>query len=109
MAHIALTPAASSAASSGDLVRQTMAVVQSGFAPGVVGVAGAALGVSALTTFLAPASIPMSVLAVVLGRRSRNVMAVGLGLAGIALAVTTVAGTDAFWLAVAATFGAFGG
>ena len=64
MAEVALTPT--------DFANRTMEAACSGTIPAAVGVIGAGLGLVALTPFLAPASLPMSVLGMVLARHNRN-------------------------------------
>ena len=66
------------------------ASTDAGAAPAIIGVIGAGLGLYAFTALLAPASIPMSLLGMTLGYRSRTWAAVtagGLGLVCAAVAL----------------------
>ena len=64
MADVALTPTV--------FANQTLETAGSGSIPAAIGALGAGLGLVALTPFLAPASVPMSVLGMVLAQHSRN-------------------------------------
>lgn len=62
---------------------EALASTKTGVAPVIIGGLGAGLGLFAFTALLAPASIPMSLLGMTLGYRSRTWAAVtagGLGL-----------------------------
>ncbi|MFQ5775089.1 MAG: hypothetical protein ACE5GS_11270 [Kiloniellaceae bacterium] len=100
MAEIAYTPSA--------FVSDTLETARTGLTPAIVGVAGAMMGLYVLTPFLAPASVPMSVLGIVFGRRSENLAAVALGALGVSFAISALLRSDAFWLAFAAVFGGVG-
>jgi len=100
MADLAITP--------GGFISDTLETAKAGLIPATVGVAGAALGLFALTPFLAPASVPMSVLGVVLARREGNLLAVALGGVGIVLALSALLRSGAFWIVFAALFGDLG-
>lgn len=80
MADISLTPTA--------FARQTLETASSGTIPAFIGALGAGLGLVALAPFLAPASVPMSVLGMVLARRERNWLAMSLGALGIVVALS---------------------
>ncbi|MFQ5467415.1 MAG: hypothetical protein ACE5DS_04695 [Kiloniellaceae bacterium] len=97
MAHVALTPTA--------FASETLETAKHGLLPAAGGAVGAALGLAALTTFLAPASVPLSVLGLVLGRRSGDWLAVALGTLGIVLALRALLASDGFWLLFAGIFG----
>jgi len=98
MAHISLTPTA--------FAGEALRTARRGLLPAAGGAAGAALGLTALTAFLAPASVPLSVFGVVLGRRSGDWLAVALGMLGIVLALRALVASDGFWLLFAGIFGA---
>lgn len=93
MADTAITPCA--------FVSETLDTARAGSIPALVGVAGAATALLAFAPFFAPASIPMSVLGIVLGRRSRNALTIALGALGIVLAITALIESGVFWLAFA--------
>ena len=94
MVGIAVAPAG--------VLDETLATVRTGMIPGAVGALGAGLGLYCFTAFFAPASIPMSVLAVVLGRHSGTTGAMILGSAGLILAVLGLLKSQEFWFAIAA-------
>ncbi len=96
MADVALTPTA--------FVNQTWETASAGLIPATIGAAGAGLGLLVLTPFVAPASVPMSVLGMVLARRSGNWTAMALGALGITLAVTALLGSAEFWVVFATVF-----
>lgn len=79
---------------------------RAGVLPAIIGLSGAALGLYGLTAVLAPASVPMSVLGIVLGRRSRSGTAILAGALGIALATAGLLRSDEFWLAFTVLGGA---
>jgi len=93
MAEVALTPTAFAA--------QTLATASSGSIPAAIGAIGAGLGLIALTPVLAPASVPMSVLGMVLARRQNNWLALSLGSLGVALALAALLQSGAFWVVFA--------
>ncbi len=89
MADITLTPTA--------FAKQALETASSGTIPATVGAMGAGLGLVALAPFLAPASLPMSVLGIVLARRERNWLAMSLGALGIAVALSILLRSGEFW------------
>jgi hypothetical protein len=96
MADFALTPT--------DFANQTMETARSGLIPASIGALGAGLGLVALTPFLAPASVPMSVLGMVLAGHKRNWLAMSLGALGIALALSALLQSGEFWVVFATVF-----
>ena len=88
MADVALTPT--------EFVNETLETAGTGLIPAAIGAAGAGLGLIALTPFLAPASVPMSLIGMVLARRSRNWTALALGALGMALAAETLLASGGF-------------
>ena len=100
MADAALTPNA--------FLEETLETAGTGLIPAAVGAAGAGLGLVALTPFLAPASVPMSLLGMVLARRSRNWAALALGGLGLALAAKALLDSTEVWVAFAALVSGLG-
>ena len=100
MADVALTP--------NTFVSETLETASTGLIPAAVGAAGAGLGLIALTSFLAPASVPMSLIGLVLARRSRNWAALALGTLGLVLAAKALVATDSFWVVFAALVSGMG-
>ncbi len=96
MAEAALTPTA--------FANQGLEKASSGLIPATIGAAGAGLGLVAFTPFLAPASLPMSVLGMVLARRKRNWLAMSLGALGVTLAMSALLWSGEFWVAFATVF-----
>ncbi len=79
------------------LARGTMAFAGDGKIPALVGAVGAGVGLFVMGAFLAPASLSMSVLGVVLGIRRRSLSALCLGAFGIVCAIIVLANTPGFW------------
>ena len=100
MADVALTPT--------DFVKETLESAGTGLIPAAIGAAGAGLGLIALTPFLMPASVPMSLIGMVLARRSRNRAALALGALGLVLAAKALVASDGFWVAFAALVSGMG-
>lgn len=93
MADVALTPTG--------FVSETLEAAREGYIPAAIGAGGAALGFVVLTPFLAPASVPMSLLGMALARRRANWSAFGLGGLGLVLASAALLQSGAFWVAFA--------
>ena len=100
MADVALTP--------NEFVSETLETASTGLIPAAVGAAGAGLGLIALTPFLAPASVPMSLMGLVLARRSRNWVALALGALGLVLAAKALLASEGFWVVFAALVSGLG-
>lgn len=97
MADAAFTPTV--------FLNETLESASSGLIPAVIGATGAGLGMLALTPFLAPASIPMSLAGMILAVRSRNPVALVLGALGIVWALTALLRSDTFWTVFATVAG----
>ncbi len=93
MTDVALTPTA--------FANQTLETAGSGLIPAAIGALGAGLGLIALTPFLAPASVPMSLLGLVLAQHKRNWLAMSLGALGIVLALSALLQSGEFWVVFA--------
>jgi len=78
MTDIAMTP--------GAVIAETLDTLRTGAAPATVGAIGAAVGLLGLPFFFVVASLPMSLLGLGLGVRTRTMAAVLLGSAGVVLA-----------------------
>lgn len=90
------------------LISEAKASARKGRLPATMGVAGASLGLVALGPFLAPASVPMSALGLVLARRSGDLIALNLGGLGIMMAMSVLIRSDAaqgFLVAIAGGLG----
>ncbi len=79
------------------LARGTMAWAGDGDIPALVGAVAAGVGLFVMGAFLAPASLPMSVLGVVFGVRRRSLTALCLGTFGIVCAIVVLTNTPGFW------------
>jgi hypothetical protein len=100
MTGIAITPAT--------IAHDAATTARSGVTPAIIGAFGAGLGLYVWTVFLAPASLPMSVLGIVLGLHSRVYGAAIAGALGVVCAIVGLLYTDAFWVLFAAVAGAIG-
>ena len=72
---------------------------RNGVLPAIIGALGAAIALNAFAPLFATASIPISVLGVVLGLRSRNFEALAVGGLAIIYAVVALLNSDLFWIA----------
>ncbi len=79
------------------LAHGTKALAGDGEIPALIGALGAGVGLYVMGAFLAPASLPMSVLGLVLGVRRRSLSALCLGAFGIVSAIVVLANTPGFW------------
>ena len=79
------------------LARGPLALAGNGDILALIGAVGAGVGVYAMGAFLAPASLPLSVLGLVLGVRRRRFLALCLGTFGIVCAIIVLANTPGFW------------
>lgn len=91
MAGFAIAPTA--------IIDEGLGAARSGILPALIGALGAALALNMLAPLFAPASIPIAVLGIVLGLRSRCLEAVGIGALAIACAVLALVNSEFFWLA----------
>ena len=93
MAGLAIAPTA--------IMAESAASARAGVLPAIIGALGAAIALNAVAPLLATASIPISVLGVVLGLRSRCFEAAAAGSLAIACAVAALLNSDIFWIAFA--------
>ncbi len=93
MAGLAIAPTA--------IMAESAASARTGVLPAIIGALGAAIALNAFAPLLATASIPISVLGVVLGLRSRCFEAAAVGCLPIACAVVALVNSDIFWIAFA--------
>jgi hypothetical protein len=90
MTGLAITPTA--------ILHDSLTSARSGVLPAIIGALGAALSLNLMAPLFAPAIIPISVLGVVLGLRSRNLEAVLAGGLAIVCAMVALLNSDLFWL-----------
>ena len=88
------------------LARGTVAIAEAGEIPALIGALGAGIGLFVMGAFLAPASLPLSVLGLVLGVRRRRFSAVCLGAFGIVCAIIVLTRTPGFWFLLEIVSGA---
>ncbi len=93
MAGLAIAPTA--------IMTESAASARTGVLPAIIGALGAAIALNAFAPLFATASIPISVLGVVLGLRSRCFEAAAVGCLAIACAVAALLNSGAFWIAFA--------
>jgi hypothetical protein len=91
MTGIAITPTA--------ILNESAASARNGVLPATIGALGAAIALNAFAPLFATASIPISVLGVVLGLRSRTFEAVAAGGLAIICAMVALLYSDLFWIA----------
>ncbi len=90
------------------IISETLATARTGFTPAIIGATGAGISLYAIPAILASASIPMSVLGIVLGFHSRMFSAVAAGALGIVCAVVALLNSETFWLVFAAVASSIG-
>lgn len=90
MAYTAIAPSA--------FFADTLAEARIGRLPATVGAVGAGLGLVAMSPILAPASVPMSILGVVLARRSGDHRALAIGGLGVVLAMSALFQSGGAWI-----------
>ena len=100
MAGFAIAPTA--------IMTESAASARTGVLPAIIGALGAAIALNALAPLFATASIPISVLGVVLGLRSRCLEAVAAGCLAIVCAMAALLYSEIFWIAVAVVGSAVG-
>ncbi len=83
------------------IMEQSAASARTGVLPAIIGALGAAIALNAFTPLFATASIPISVLGVVLGPRSRCFEAAATGCLAIVCAMVALLYSDIFWIALA--------
>ncbi len=80
---------------------ESLASARSGVLPAFIGALGAAIALHMLAPLFATASVPMSVLGLVLGLHNRNIEAIVAGGLAVACAVAALLSSDLFWVAFA--------
>ncbi len=78
-------------------VRSTMPLAGVGEIPALVGAIGAGIGLHAMGAFLAPVSLPFSVLGLLLGIQRRSLSSLCLGAFGIVCAIIVLTQTPGLW------------
>ena len=86
------------------IMAESAASARAGVLPAIIGALGAAIALNAFAPLFATASIPISVLGVVLGLRSRCFEAAAAGCLAIVCAMAALLNLEMFWIA----FGAVG-
>ena len=81
------------------IMTESAASARTGVLPAIIGALGAAIALNALAPLFATASIPISVLGVVLGLRSRCFEAAAAGCLAIAGAMAALLYSEIFWIA----------
>ena len=97
MTGIAITPTA--------IINDSLTSTRNDVLPAIIGALGAAIALNACAPLFATASIPISVLGIVLGLRSRTLEAVAVGALALIGAMAALLSSGIFWLA----FGMVGG
>ncbi len=82
------------------IMEESAASARTGVLPAIIGALGAAIALNAFAPLFATASIPISVLGVVLGLRSRCFEAAAAGSLAIVGAVVALLNSDILWIAV---------
>ncbi len=91
------------AISSTAIMDESAASARSGALPAIIGALGAAIALNAFAPLFATASIPISVLGIVLGLRSRTLEAVAVGGLALICAMAALLNSDIFWAATLAS------
>ncbi len=78
---------------------ESLSAARNGILPALIGALGAALALSMLVPLFAPASIPVSVLGIVLDLHSRCLEAIAIGVLAIVCAMLALVNSALFWLA----------
>ncbi len=86
------------------IMAESAVSARAGVLPAIIGALGAAIALNAFAPLFATASIPISVLGVVLGLRSRCFEAAAAGCLAIVCAMAALLNLEMFWIA----FGAVG-
>ncbi len=81
------------------IMTESAASARSGVLPAIIGALGAASALNAFVPLLATASIPISVLGVVLGLRSRCFVAAVAGCLATVCAMAALLNSEIFWIA----------
>ncbi len=91
MTGLAITPTA--------IWDESLSAARHGSVPALIGALGAALALNMMASLFAPASIPISVLGIVLGLHSRCLEAVAIGALALVYAMLALVNSALFWLA----------
>ncbi len=81
------------------IMAESAASARAGVLPAIIGALGAAIALNAFAPLFATASIPISVLGVVLGLRSRCLEAAAAGCLAIVCAMAALLNAEMFWMA----------
>ncbi len=81
------------------IMAESAASARTGVLPAIIGALGAAIALNAFAPLFATASIPISVLGVMLGRRSRCFEAAAAGCLAIVCAMAALLNSGIFWIA----------
>ncbi len=81
------------------IMAESAASARAGVLPAIIGALGAAIALNAFAPLFATASIPISVLGVVLGLRSRGFEAAAAGCLAIVCAMAALLNSEMFWMA----------
>ncbi len=77
----------------------SLSAARNGILPALIGALGAAIALNMLAPLFAPASIPISVLGIVLGVHGRCLEAIAIGTLALVCAVLALINSALFWLA----------
>ncbi len=77
---------------------ESLSAARNGILPALIGALGAAVALNMLAPLFAPASIPISVLGIVLGIHSRCLEAIAIGTLAIVCAMLALINSAIFWL-----------
>ena len=77
----------------------SVSAARNGILPALIGALGAAIALNALAPLFAPASIPISVLGIVLGLHSRCLEAIAIGALALVCAMLALINSALFWVA----------
>ena len=79
---------------------ESLSAARNGILPALIGALGAATALNILAPLFAPASIPISVLGLVLGLHSRCREAIAIGALAIVCAMLALIDSALFWLGI---------
>lgn len=77
---------------------ESLSAARNGILPALIGALGAAIALNMMAPLFAPASIPISVLGIVLGVRGRCLEAVAIGALALVCAMLALINSALFWL-----------
>ncbi len=78
---------------------ESLSAARNGILPALIGALGAAIALNILAPLFAPASIPISLLGIVLGLHGRCLEAIAIGALAIVCAMLALINSALFWLA----------